>query len=277
MLTPNSRALTIETTIDNQAKDHRFRVLFPTALKTDRVLADSQFCVVERVEQHYNLSEFTIEHPARVAPFQRFVAVRDKEDALVLYADGLPEYELIADAQGTLALTLLRSVGLLAGGDLITRPGGKAGWHNETPEAQCRGMQSFRYCLLPLSARSLEERSLVEQEAERFHLPLVSVRRKGDQPLPMRGSLLSIEGPLTLSALKEAEDGQGIVLRVYNTLPAEARGMIRSAREIAGVWRSNLREDRLDAVPIPKGNEIPLAVPAQGITTLRVYFQKEEK
>jgi mannosylglycerate hydrolase len=277
MLTPNSRALTIETTIDNQAKDHRFRVLFPTALKTDRVLADSQFCVVERVEQHYNLSEFTIEHPARVAPFQRFVAVRDKEDALVLYADGLPEYELIADAQGTLALTLLRSVGLLAGGDLITRPGGKAGWHNETPEAQCRGMRSFRYCLLPLSARSLEERSLVEQEAERFHLPLLSIRRKGDRPLPMRGSLLSIEGPLTLSALKEAEDGQGIVLRVYNTLPAEARGMIRSAREIAGVWRSNLREDRLDAVPIPKGNEIPLAVPARGITTLRVHFQKEEK
>jgi alpha-mannosidase len=138
-------------------------------------------------------------------------------------------------------------------------------------------MRSFRYCLLPLSARSLEERSLVEQEAERFHLPLLSIRRKGDQPLPMRGSLLSIEGPLTLSALKEAEDGQGIVLRVYNTLPAEARGMIRSAREIAGVWRSNLREDRLDAVPIPKGNEIPLAVPARGITTLRVHFQKEEK
>ena len=71
-------------------------------------------------------------------------------------------------------MTLLRCVGLLAGEDLITRPGGKAGWHNETPDAQCRGTHTFRYAVLPLSRNAMDDRALLESELETFHVPSVA-------------------------------------------------------------------------------------------------------
>ena len=171
-LTPLSRTVQFVTTVENTARDHRLRVLFPTDFATRRSLVDSQFCVVEREHREFDTAEFTIEHPAGVAPMQRFVAVRESGRACMLFSAGVPEYEFPCDGRGTLALTLLRCVGLLAGEDLITRPGGKAGWHNETPEAQCQGTHTFRYGFLSLSEDELDEGSLVTGEAERFHLPL---------------------------------------------------------------------------------------------------------
>ncbi len=160
--------LEIVTTVDNRAKDHRLRVLFPTGTHRNSVFADSQFCVVEREQRTYPVKQFTIEHPAAVAPMQRFVAAADGKRGLLVLTDGLPEYELRLDRPRSIAVTLLRCVGLLAGEDLITRPGGKAGWHNETPDAQCAGVHTFRYGLMPLdgpwegnlSAINQAERSL---------------------------------------------------------------------------------------------------------------------
>ena len=88
---------------------------------------------------------------------QRFVTVKDQEQAFTLLSYGLPEYELKLDGKGTLALTLLRCIGTLAADKLITRPGGKSGWHNDTPDAQCQGVHMFRYALFPQAPAASEE------------------------------------------------------------------------------------------------------------------------
>ena len=267
-----SRFVECETTVDNRARDHRLRVLFPAGIRTDSVRADSQFCIVERVQRTYDVGSFTIEHPAQVAPMQRFVTVSGKDRSLTLLAYGLPEYELKLDGKGTLALTLLRCVGMLAGDDLITRPGGKAGWDNDTPDAQCQGVRSFRYALLPHGPGEPPWGEFVTRESERFHLPMLPLRRKNDAPLPLESSLLGLEGgPLVLSALKESEDGTGIIVRVYNPGPDGVEGVIRCARPVRKALLVNLNEEvtgDLDVAGDPRGASLRLDVPAGGIVTV---------
>jgi len=277
-LTENSRTLQFVTTVENTARDHRLRVLFPTSFRTRRALADSQFALVEREQQEIDPAEFTIEHPARVAPMQRFVSVRERGRACVLFSYGLPEYEYPADSRGALALTLLRCVGLLAGEDLITRPGGKAGWHNETPEAQCQGSHTFRYGFLPLSEQELEEGSLVTEEADRFHLPLYPLRRKTEAALPFSSWMLALEpGSLTLSAVKVAEDAKGIVLRVYNTTRSARMATLRSARPVLHAWHARLDETVLGEIPVQEGNRVEFNVGAAEVVTLRLECDHDRR
>jgi alpha-mannosidase len=273
----HSRFVECETTVENRGRDHRLRVLFPLGIRTDRVLADSQFCIVERVQRTYDVRSFTIEHPAQVAPMQRFVTVNGPDRSLTLLAYGLPEYELILDGKGTLALTLLRCVGLLAADDLITRPGGKAGWHNETPDAQCQGLHVFRYALLPHGPEDPAWGEFVARESESFHLPILPFRRKNASPLPLESSLFALEGgPLVLSALKESEDGTGIIVRVYNPGPAAVEGTLRCARPVKEAQFVNLNEEpsaRAEVAGDPRGAAIPLRVPSGGIVTVCVRLE----
>lgn len=273
-LTYNARSLEIETTVDNKAKDHRFRVLFPTGIKTDTIQADSQFCVVERKQRKYRLKEFTIEHPAAVAPMQRFVTVRNAKKGLALFSYGMPEYELKLDGRGTIALTLLRCVGLLAGDNLITRPGGKSGWHNETPDAQCPGVHTFRYAVLPHRPEDADSMELINEESERFHLPFVSIRRKDGAGLPMTGSFLSFEPrQLVLSAVKEAEDGEGTVVRVYNPTDQEISGVLRFAQAFREAWIAGLDEEKKERAVCPDAHTVSFHLSRYGIMTVRVLWK----
>jgi alpha-mannosidase len=271
-LTESSRFAEIATTVMNNARDHRFRALFPSGVRTSSVLVDSQFCLVERKRREYDLRKFAIEHPAQVAPMQRFVTVSGTRRGLTLLSSGIPEYELLGGGDGTLALTLLRCVGLLAGDDLITRPGGKAGWHNETPEAQCQGECAFRYALLPHTAAEIADRSLLNAVAEEFHLPFLPIRRKDDPGVEALSFLSELDPRLSLSALKEAEEGGGVILRVQNPGPTPVTSTLRFTRKLAGAWSSRLGEEKLSVLPLVEGSGVEVEVPASGLCTIRLEF-----
>jgi mannosylglycerate hydrolase len=274
-LTRSSRSVVIETTVDNASKDHRLRVLFPAGIKTDAVSVDSQFCILGRRRKNYDLHRFTIEHPAPVAPMQRYVTIVRGKRGLTLFTDGLPEYELLPDGRGTLALTLLRCVGLLAAEDLITRPGGKAGWHNETPEAQCPGRHSFRYAVLPHTQEESRNSPLLNEEAERFHVPLMPVRRKNPGPMELGGSFLSIPTrQLVFSALKQSEDGTAIIVRVWNAGPNAVESSIRFSRPVKDAWQARLDEQTVDRLEMRGDYEVPLHVGPHGIATMRIQFKE---
>ncbi len=272
-LTKGSRLVEFETTVCNTAQDHRLRVLFSPGIRTERTIVDSQFCTVEREQKQYDLRDFTIEHPARVAPMQRFVTVRDATRGMTLLSDGLPEYELCLDRDRSLALTLLRCVGLLAGEDLLTRPGGKAGWHNETPDAQCPGTHSFRYAILVHTAEEATDTRMLNAACESFHLPLLAFRRKIVRPAAMHGSFLSIDSQrLTCSAIKEAEDGDGLVVRLYNPGPAEERATLQCTREIERARSVRLDEEAIAPIAVEEKRKISFVVPPHGIFSLKLHL-----
>ncbi len=271
-LTSRSRRLDVKTTVHNTISDHRLRVLFATGVDTIRSLAETPFAVVEREHRDHDVSQFPFEHPARVAPMQRFVTIRDARKGFTLIVKGLPEYELKLDDRGTLALTLLRCVGKLSGRNLITRPGGAAGWWNETPEAQCPGTHTFEYSLYPHAPSEAETWSSILKEVEECTVPPLVIKRKNDQN-NLETSFLSIHPDhLLLSALKEADDHNGVILRLCNPVALETEGTIHFQRTVQEAYLTKLNEENIESLDINGGHELRVAAKPYQIVTIKLKF-----
>jgi mannosylglycerate hydrolase len=127
---------------------------------------------------------------------------------LSILTRGLPEYEALPRPDGRLdlALTLLRCVGWLSRGDLSTRFH-HAGPALETPQAQCHGHHVFEYALAlgdPSDAGLV--RASHDYRVDFAAGPAGAVL----PPLAFEG------GGFALAALKQAEDGDGLIARVFN-------------------------------------------------------------
>ena len=123
----------------------------------------------------------------------------------------------------------------------VSTENGSAGPSLEAPGAQMQGRWTFHYSLIP-HAGGWEA---AFHEAHGFARPLSAVRsRGGSGSLPASASLLEIEPPsLVLSALKTAEDGDGVVARVYNTADAPVKGSLRLLAPQAGAETVDLNEE----------------------------------
>lgn len=219
-----ARRLEIRTEVENQVRDHRLSAVFPTWVHTAWTEAEGAFDVVRRPIALPTDTADWVEQPVNTHPQGVFVDVNDGLSGLMVANRGLPEFGAWVDAQGqaSVAVTLLRCVGWLSRDDLSCRQG-HAGPALETPEAQCPGHHVFEYALIPHQGNW----STCRGEATAFNVPLRAVQTTvHGAGLPPSGSFLTLEGEgLVLSAVKAAEDGSGLVVRLYNSLekPAAAR------------------------------------------------------
>src|SRR5262249_6391705 len=147
-----------QTTIDNRAKDHRLRVVFPVGRATGPVRAEGQFAVVNRPLFPPAPRTQWCEPPDATQHTGGAVAL----GPVALLTRGLPEYEARAGAGGgELCLTMLRCAGVISRptGVIPTRPVG-AGPHVGTPEGQCLGRHVLEYAL-QFEADELDEVALL--------------------------------------------------------------------------------------------------------------------
>ena len=136
-LEKSGKGLHVATTICNQAKDHRVRVVMPTGLNTSTHLADSAFEVVKRNNRHND----TWTNPCGCERQQCFAAMEDETNGLLVANRGLYEYEVLADEENAIAVTLLRSVAEM--GDWGYFP---------TPKAQQIGTFTLEFEVVPYAA-----------------------------------------------------------------------------------------------------------------------------
>jgi mannosylglycerate hydrolase len=188
------------TTVSNRASDHRLRVRFPFPGRVETVRAEGHFDVVRRSARPvWNGDWFEPPHDTN----HTLGAVA--AGGLVVLGKGLPEYE--ATEEGELALTLLRCVGWLSRDDLSTRRGG-AGPQLPVPGAQCHGDHVFEYAVElgePADAELL-------RRSQDYRFDFV----EGAPGVELGSPLEPIAGDLVFSALKAAEDGDGVVLRLFD-------------------------------------------------------------
>jgi alpha-mannosidase len=206
----------LTSVVENEAEDHRLRVLVRSDAGADEVRAESQFAVVSRPLVPPPPRTQWAEPPVPTAHTLGAVAL----GPLVLLTRGLPEYE--ASAEG-LRLTLLRCVGQ------ISRPPGmptrpvSAGPEIATPEGQCRGRHVLEYALR-FDGDALSNGALVRASQD-YRTDFL----RGDPFEPP----LELGGDVVFSCLKQAEDGRGLVLRVFNPNPQpEALSLSLPARRI---------------------------------------------
>jgi mannosylglycerate hydrolase len=224
-LVHGSSRIEFRTTIDNPARDHRLRVVFPAGAAAGPVRAEGQFALVRRALVPQRPRTDWVEPPDATQHTLGAVAL----GPIALLTRGLPEYEARSHPDGSeLCLTLLRCVGVISrpAGVLVTRPH-SAGPRIQTPEGQCLGRYEAEYALL-LGADKFSDSGLL-REAQDYRCGFLLAPSGVHFEPP-----LSLEGDIVFSCLKGAEDGDGCILRCFNPgrSPVQARvvGPLTAAR-----------------------------------------------
>jgi mannosylglycerate hydrolase len=263
--------------ITNTAKDHRLRVLFPTAAAAvAESRADSAFAVVTRPAQRFVPSTPMPEAPVNSAPLQSFVDAGDDRAGVIVLSEGLMEFEVLAPGHGRsdvcVALTVVRAVGWLSREDLGTRKG-NAGPSLETPGAQCLGTYEFRFAFIPRSTPPGE--AALCALGRNFLAPPRTVAGTGNDAaagsLPRRHSFLRADivgdDRVALSALKMADDREAVVVRVFNPATKSVELTLHSPAGTAQATRTNLREQSQDVMKLD-ADAVRLAVGPRKIATI---------
>ncbi|MGH3576935.1 MAG: glycoside hydrolase family 38 C-terminal domain-containing protein [Mycobacterium sp.] len=191
----------VTTRLDNPSRDHRLRSLFPLPVPATHSKAECAFTVVERgLEAEGGPSERGL----ATVPSRRFVSA----GGLTVVHEGLLEYELVDIEDGrarALALTLMRSTGMLSRVEMTYRPV-PAGPFLPLEGPQLRGSMELHYavCVAEIDPYAAADEALV---------PLRVVRAPGGGDLPSAGSALGVGGAEVSAVRREA----GLLeVRVFN-------------------------------------------------------------
>jgi alpha-mannosidase len=267
-LNAGSKHINIKTVIDNNTKDHRLRVMFPTKFKDYKNYVDGHYNVIERPKYFEEIPKergkveyFSTQHQSN------FVTLTDGKHGITIANKGLPEYEISADS--TLLITLLRSVGYVNKNNLMTR-WRMAGPDIAAPEAQCLGKNIFNYSII-LHKRSWEN---AYKEVFEYIYPMkgYEIENSFGSLLP-RQSILNISPNfMILSAVKKAEDGKGIIVRFYNIKNSNSEATIEFYKNIKKCYITNLLEENKFECKIQNKRKIKVKVQKNKIITMRVLF-----
>jgi alpha-mannosidase len=282
--------LFIETEIDNQAKDHKLKVNFPTGLNPTQSHVDQAYLVLPR---DIDLPESTgwIEDPTPLMHQRAFTSLQEDGHGLAILNRGLPAVEVTRIPDGTqISLIILRSVGWLSRDDLSTRRVA-AGPLVPTPGAQCIGKYKFEYAILPHAGDWQE----IYQQAYAYTAPLLIARADTHEGLdlkemnitrddpamvksiawpregrnPDRLSYLTVDRPeLVISAIKRSTDEKGIIVRFFNIRPESLSARIKINKPIEEAWLVNLHEERQEQIPVLDDSSINVQTRGHQIITL---------
>ncbi|MFW9944125.1 MAG: glycoside hydrolase family 38 C-terminal domain-containing protein, partial [Candidatus Sifarchaeia archaeon] len=264
-----SPLLHISTGFQNEAQDHRLRILFPSNTGAKTSFADSMFDVIERPAKPEGGEDWK-QPAASTCPLRSFVSVSSNERGLTIATKGLLEFELLEERGGTLALTLLRSVGWLSRITMKSRPEA-AGPILEIPGAQCLGTHTFEYAIIPHSGSWLENESYGESDKYLNQMIGTFVPKGEDDAATLTKGFLSIKpSTIRLSAFKFSEDSERVVLRLWNIAEKSESCSIKLGFPVGAAEVARLDEivDDTQSLKLKNENEIEIDVPARRIVTI---------
>ena len=140
------------------------------------------------------------------------------------------------------------------------------------PQAD-QGRHEFAYALLPhqgdwRAGETVRHAYLFNMPARAVHVPDA---RQG--LLPATAALLQTDRPgLVVETVKPAEDGPGLIVRVYDAHNTRGAATLTFARAIVAAEETNMLEEPIGPADFA-GHELRLAVRPYGISTFRVVLQ----
>ena len=225
------KGLQVEVEFDNQALDHRLRMLVKTGLDTPWHYADSIFEVAKRS----NTVSPVWENPCNAQHQQLFVNVHESGCGMTIANKGLNEYEILPGEENTIALTLHRGVREM--GDWGDFP---------APQAQCLGRQKKEFMLIPHGGEKDLYRSY--EDAYAYTSPLWTGKTESTQGnIPDHFTSLKWSGETLLwTAWKVQEETGDFIFRVFNASEEPDRLKLETEKR---VYRSNVLGEKKEALP----------------------------
>ncbi|MFN8505427.1 alpha-mannosidase [Kouleothrix sp.] len=238
-----SPRLDIHTTVDWHERQTLLRARFPLQLNATRATCEIQFGAVERPTHRntaWDVARFEV-------CAQRWVDVAEGDYGVALLNDGKYGHSL----QGsTLGLSLLKGAVF------------------PDPDAD-RGRHAFTYSLLPHAGdwRAAQ----VERRAYELNVPLWVA---GAVRAPAAGPgwfVRCAAGNVVVETVKVADDGEGIIVRLYEAHNTRGEIVLEFGRAVARADETDLRERPLAPLAV-EGSRVRLAVRPCEVKTLRVRF-----
>ena len=249
----------------NNAEDHRLQLVFKPGFRISESHAESHFYPCPH-PLHPPEDESWIQRHPHTYHMLNWCSLNSPEGGLIISVRGLNEY---SPDESSLKITLLRAVGYLSRKDLSSRVGA-AGPLIPTPDAQCKGWNSFEYSLIPFRGNLLDHL----RNAQDFSAPLIGVTMPKETIskevfLPPKEGFLELKSnKILLSSLKQAERNRSwYVLRLYNVSEESVETILRIGFQYKEVWISNLNEEPLKKVEGGNG-EVKLDFKPYEIVTL---------
>lgn len=264
--------VTCRTSVRNTARDHRLKVLFPTAMRTDVYHTNTAFDLVRRPIPRPDWTD-RLRKDFDVVPYNGIVALEDDTGGLAVYSQGLYEAVVRDNRSRTIALTLFRSTN-----KEVMTDGGDSG--------QLLGELEFRYALRPFAAADENRAALLWKEYQAYAAGIRSVNRKADAnpsfksiphsreaSLPLERSFLRVDSDgLIVSAVKAAEDAEdAYVVRLFNALDRATEGRLTFDRPLVSAHEVDLDERSESALAFADGS-LTIAAAPKRIVTLLVRF-----
>jgi len=135
------------------------------------------------------------------------------------------------------------------------------------------GEHEFKYSLYPHIGTWNEE---TQREAYLLNDPIVIYQRKdegGEKVASSIQSLVTTDSPnIIIETVKQAEDGNGIIVRLYESQRKRGQVRVQIGSEVGSVWMTNLLEENESALSVDQDSIILNVKPYQ-IVTLRVVFK----
>jgi len=262
-LEKGAKTVKIKTRLRNEARDHKLCVNFPSDIKTNTAISESAWAVAERsVRWTQNGDNFEQFFPFQ--PMQNFVDLSDGKAGLAVLNRGLREYEIQDDPDRIISITLLRThrAYMTANQDMTPEEYDKyTGLHSF-------GDLEYNYALYP--HKGGWEKADVLKEAYEFKVDVKALQGVSmEGVLPDTGSFISVSEPdnLMVSAIKLAESGEGIVVRLWNTSASLQNITCKTLLPIKGVKSLRIDETYVCDLPFENGS-FPMEIKPNKIETI---------
>jgi len=276
----------VKMSVQNTARSHRLRVIFPSNIEAKYSHADDHFTVMRR----------TVALPRDDGWFQdaqgtyhvdTFVDLNDGQRGLAIFLKGLCEFEIIKtpealDQQGhVIALTLFRAVGWLSKYGHLGRKSGLNGPNLQTPGAQLMNHQfEFEYAIFPhegtwqqgnVYSAACAYNAPPRWFSERHFLRNETLTSR----IPLELSFVRITNPqVILSALKQSERikgaKDGMIIRIFNPTEVTQETDFIFGIPIKEIALTNLLEQDQKLLTLNDPNKITIAIEPYKIITYRV-------
>ncbi len=262
----------VSTTVENRARDHYLRAIFPTHLAgAENSFAETAYDVVER-DIHVPDTHTWREPMTGKQPAITFVDVSDGKVGLAVIHKGLLQYEILDRPDRAIALTLMRAFQMRNLARIAEYP--------DQVDSQMLGATELSYSLHPHAGFWHE--ADVPAEARAYLTPPLAVQAgrcsaPPESPLPAEHSFLRVSPPkLLLGALKRSEDGKDVILRLTNPQAWPIPTTIALDRPLAFV-RAVLADEQTPMQGVAptfsaSDNAVRLEMPAKKIVTLRFAY-----
>jgi len=220
------------------------KVGFPIDVVTDKATYEIPFGALER-PTHRNTSW---EQAQFEVCGHRFADVSERGYGVSLLNDCKYGY----DIQGsTMRLSLLRA----------------PKWPDVTADL---GEHEFTYSLYPHQG-DWQTAHTVRAAAELNHAPAVWAAETHEGTLPSTGALLGFTGEhVVLDTVKPAEDGDGVILRLYESAGGRERVALHWNEPVSAAFQSDALERELEPITLADGGRIELDFAPYEIKTLKL-------